>query len=339
MGSADDVIKSAAARGMLLVFPLPKVGGAVGGVQHLLTQNSRSDCNWETALVRKMGGWVRVGYKSINRANARHCCNNRISTAMAMLFSDPLAFLPSSSSTAAAVLPPLFPQWNVTSSTFNNHQHLIGSDGDDASSLDRLHSQVMDSVDLIQSQQQSTATGKTSSSNTRNRSNGRRRIKSQPQQQQQQQEPIAIMDLDHPLNSWLTTKTSEKEQFLGPLATRDGTEFPILPQFTYTALSNGSLIQIPVRTAVDLFIVLQIRRISQVKMMMMHHPLERWWDGPSPFFSIIATASSAIAAACSSQGRQTVMVKLQYTAASVVIERVTDTVGRFLKSWSKIKLW
>ena len=45
MGSADDVIKSAAARGMLLVFPLPKVGGAVGGVQQLLTQNSRSDCN------------------------------------------------------------------------------------------------------------------------------------------------------------------------------------------------------------------------------------------------------------------------------------------------------
>lgn len=164
---------------------------------------------------------------------------------MMALFSDPLAFLPSSS---AAVLPPLFPHWNTTFSLVDHP----GGDDSSSSSLDQLHSQVMDSVDLIQSQQQPTTTTMTKTG-TRNRSNGRRRIKSQPSQHQQQQitsqqqEPIAIMDLDHPLNSWLTTKTSEKEQFLGPLATRDGTEFPILPQFTYTALSNGSLIQIPVR--------------------------------------------------------------------------------------------
>lgn len=32
----------------------------------------------------------------------------------------------------------------------------------------------------------------------------------------------------------------------GPLATKDGSDFPILPQFTYTVLSNGTLLQIPV---------------------------------------------------------------------------------------------
>ncbi len=163
------------------------------------------------------------------------------------LFSDPLAFLPSSalsSSSFSTVFPPLFPHWN-------NNDHSFTQQQQQQQTLDQLHSQVIDSVDLLQSQQHTTSST-TNKSSTRN---NRRRINSKGGglSQSQQQEPIAIMDLDHPLNSWLNTKTSVSNessqlQFLGPLATRNGTEFPILPQFTYTALSNGSLIQIPVRT-------------------------------------------------------------------------------------------
>jgi len=41
--------------------------------------------------------------------------------------------------------------------------------------------------------------------------------------------------------------TISPPEVLGPLATNpDGSDFPILPQFTYSVLSNGSLLQIPV---------------------------------------------------------------------------------------------
>jgi len=60
MGSADDVINSAAARGMLLVFPLPKVGGAVGASVQALAHARAPIVIERRRGSEKWAGWVQV---------------------------------------------------------------------------------------------------------------------------------------------------------------------------------------------------------------------------------------------------------------------------------------
>lgn len=156
---------------------------------------------------------------------------------MTLLFNDPLAFLPASESAGGANsngLRMLFHNWNQTQSaggTFNHqpHENVIQQQRQ----LDQLGE-----IKARMEQMQQTAPMASA-----DRSIHSRRIK-QPQDSSQLLEPIPVMDLDHPLNSWMLP--NRNSQHLGPLATSNNSDWPILPKFTVSALSNGTLVQIPV---------------------------------------------------------------------------------------------
>lgn len=133
---------------------------------------------------------------------------------MSLLLSDPLAFLPAANSSPSN-LRSLFHQWNQTASghgTFNRP---------DAEQLDQLTVKM--------------------DAHQKDRSAGARKIKTPTKSQLV--EPIPVLDMDHPLNSWMLPSGTDH---LGPLATKNSTDWPVLPQFTVSALSNGTLVQIPV---------------------------------------------------------------------------------------------
>ena len=153
---------------------------------------------------------------------------------MALLFNDPLAFLPEQPVTETPVtssgLRMLFQHWNNSANlgTFNHPQQSVVQQ----QQLEQLE-EVNTRMDNLQQRPS-------------DRSLHARRIR--PQQQMQMVEPIPIMDLDHPLNSWMLNSNQEHQ---GPLATKNNSDWPILPRFTVSVLSNGTLVQIPVSLIVD----------------------------------------------------------------------------------------
>ncbi|XP_057381183.1 protein spaetzle 3-like [Daphnia carinata] len=171
---------------------------------------------------------------------------------MSLLFNDPLAFLPASESPGGANsngLRMLFHNWNQTQSaggTFNHQPQ------ENVIQQQRQLDQLGEIKARMEQMQQ---TGPVVAS--ADRSIHARRIK-QPQDSSQLLEPIPVMDLDHPLNSWMLP--NRNSQHLGPLATNNNSDWPILPKFTVSALSNGTLVQIPILwTAMSMAMGLEIR--------------------------------------------------------------------------------
>ncbi len=157
---------------------------------------------------------------------------------MSLLFNDPLAFLPEPvNDSSSSGLKMLFHNWNQTQAgnvpigTFNNPQQ---SAIQQQRQLDQLE-EVRARMEGLQQTPEF--------NNLPNRALHSRRISIKQQQKNQLLEPIPVMDLDHPLNNWMLSANTEH---LGPLATKNNSDWPILPRFTVSALSNGTLIQIPV---------------------------------------------------------------------------------------------
>ncbi len=160
---------------------------------------------------------------------------------MALLFNDPLAFLPPANSG----LRMLFQNWNQSSAlgppppvgTFNQPQESAIQQQRQLDQLDEIKTR-MENLQVTQS-----APGGS------DRSIHSRRIRptanESSSQISQMLEPIPVMDLDHPLNSWMLP-TNRKPEHLGPIASKNNSDWPVLPRFTVSALSNGTLVQIPV---------------------------------------------------------------------------------------------
>ena len=151
---------------------------------------------------------------------------------MSLLFNDPLAFLPepasSSNSPSSSGLRMLFQNWNQTQvGTFN-------SPAQNAIQQQRQLDQLEEVRARMEGLQTAPNVGPSRALHSRRISD---------KKENQLLEPIPVMDLDHPLNSWMLNTNTEH---LGPLATRNNSDWPILPQFTVSALSNGTLVQIPV---------------------------------------------------------------------------------------------
>lgn len=165
---------------------------------------------------------------------------------MSLLFADPLGFLPgadvASTSSSSSGLRSLFHQWNQTLSarapppgTFNN-----------PALPPELETQQMEQLEQLTGRMDSLQQSPSSPASSKDRTLNARRIK-QPAKAQLV-EPIPVLDMDHPLNSWMLNSNTDH---LGPLATKNSSDWPVLPQFTVSALSNGTLVQIPVRISRD----------------------------------------------------------------------------------------
>jgi hypothetical protein len=174
---------------------------------------------------------------------------------MALLFSDPLAFLPveSMAENPAVIggsgLRMLFQNWNHSSSggsgPRSSHIPPVGTFNQPQQSAIQQQRQL-DQLEEIKSRMENLQTlPSVDSGQPSDRSLHSRRIKPQRLEESNQMlEPIPVMDLDHPLNSWMLP--NRKTEHLGPLASKNNSDWPILPRFTVSALSNGTLVQIPV---------------------------------------------------------------------------------------------
>jgi hypothetical protein len=189
---------------------------------------------------------------------------------MALLFNDPLAFLPVDSMAHSQAiggsgghhnggLRMLFPNWNHSSSgggfdpaAARSDIHPIGTFNQPQQSaiqqqrqLDQLE-EIKTRMENLQKPSSFFGEEQQQQQQQQNRSLHSRRIKPHHQQQESAQmlEPIPVMDLDHPLNSWMLP--NRKTEHLGPLASKNNSDWPILPRFTVSQLSNGTLVQIPV---------------------------------------------------------------------------------------------
>lgn len=152
---------------------------------------------------------------------------------MALLFNDPLAFLPETVNRppSGSGLRTLVQNWNQSQGTFNHpQQNWI------------QQQQQLDHLEEIRMRMENLQ-GPPANLNSVNQDKTAHPRRIDFAQEAQLLEPIPIMDLDHPFNSWMF---NTRPEHLGPLATRNNSEWPILPKFTVSALSNGTLVQIPV---------------------------------------------------------------------------------------------
>ena len=156
---------------------------------------------------------------------------------MSLLFADPLGFLPGAdvaTPSSPSGLRSLFHQWNQTV----NAKNLPPGTFNNPAFPPELETQQMEQLEQLTGRMDSL---QASSSTSKDRTLNARRIKQQAKAQLV--EPIPVLDMDHPLNSWMLNPNTDH---LGPLATRNSSDWPILPQFTVSTLSNGTLVQIPV---------------------------------------------------------------------------------------------
>lgn len=171
---------------------------------------------------------------------------------MALLFNDPLAFLPAANDNPAIAnhsgLRMLFQNWNHSSSALGPPPPLpVGTFNQPQQSAIQQQRQL-DQLEEIKTRMENLQV--TPNGSSVDRSIHSRRIRptanesSSSSNSQQMLEPIPIMDLDHPLNSWMLP--NRKPEHLGPMASKNNSDWPILPRFTVSALSNGTLVQIPV---------------------------------------------------------------------------------------------
>ena len=159
---------------------------------------------------------------------------------MALLFSDPLAFRPDfSTPSAPSGLRTLVQNWNQTTNAATIQTGTFNRPFEQGHAIDQQLEQLEQIRTRMENLQQPGVNMQ------RDRTIHSRRIKQQPTGVKQTQllEPIPIVDLDHPLNTWML---HNKAAHLGPLATKNNSDWPILPQFIVSTLSNGTLVQLPV---------------------------------------------------------------------------------------------
>lgn len=153
---------------------------------------------------------------------------------MALLFGDPLAFRPDFTSSSASALRTLVQNWNQTnaglfqSGTFQRPLQQ-GQIDQQLEQLEQIRTRMENLQPEVKIHQDRTVHS--------------RRIKQQSGAKSQLLEPIPVMDLDHPLNSWML---NNNPGHLGPLATKNNSDWPILPRFIVSTLTNGTLVQLPV---------------------------------------------------------------------------------------------
>lgn len=172
---------------------------------------------------------------------------------MALLFNDPLAFLPAANDNPAIAnhnsgLRMLFQNWNHSSSSALGPPPLpVGTFNQPQQSAIQQQRQL-DQLEEIKTRMENLQVTPNAPGSVIDRSIHSRRIRPTANESssnsQQMLEPIPVMDLDHPLNSWMLP--NRKPEHLGPMASKNNSDWPILPRFTVSALSNGTLVQIPV---------------------------------------------------------------------------------------------